>query len=65
VSDDFFTVLAEELEGTPAPSCGRGSSQRGPFLDEFQTNAARRIPLLVLTRDERRRAEEIPVPALP
>jgi hypothetical protein len=34
-------------------------------FDEFQTNAARRIPLFVLTRDERRRAEEIPVPALP
>jgi deazaflavin-dependent oxidoreductase (nitroreductase family) len=53
VGAETFTVLAEELEGTARDELWPQLIAAWPSLGAFETKAARRIPLLVLTREYR------------
>jgi deazaflavin-dependent oxidoreductase (nitroreductase family) len=52
VGTETFTVLAEELEGTARAELWPKLVAASPSLGEFQAKTTRRIPLLVLTRDD-------------
>jgi deazaflavin-dependent oxidoreductase (nitroreductase family) len=48
-----FTVLAEELEGSARAGLWPKLVAAWPSLGEFETKTTRRIPLFVLTREDR------------
>jgi deazaflavin-dependent oxidoreductase (nitroreductase family) len=53
VGTETFTVLTEELEGTARDELWPRLVAAWPSLGAFETKAARRIPLLLLTREDR------------
>jgi deazaflavin-dependent oxidoreductase (nitroreductase family) len=52
VGTETFTVLAEELDGTARAELWPKLVAASPFLGEFETRTTRRIPLLLLTRQD-------------
>jgi deazaflavin-dependent oxidoreductase (nitroreductase family) len=52
VGTETFTVLAEELDGTARAELWPKLVAASPSLGEFETRTTRRIPLLMLTRED-------------
>jgi deazaflavin-dependent oxidoreductase (nitroreductase family) len=52
VGTETFTVLAEELDGTARTQLWPKLVAASPSLGEFETRTTRRIPLLMLTRED-------------
>jgi deazaflavin-dependent oxidoreductase (nitroreductase family) len=52
VGTETFTALAEELDGTARAELWPKLVAASPSLGEFETRTTRRIPLLLLTRED-------------